>query len=517
MNLLERSEKWAAEGAWDKIIERLRASPSVPKSPELTLALTKAYLQKAQENPQYYWEAQRVLDEGSHTSYWFHNYYQGLIDLRLGRPFQALEDLSEFWSWGPQHGNYQNWPELWEEAVSCISLPKPEPTFRESVESAWATFLEREAEFEALVASAENSHAFKQVDDWLFNVFWPAKLGVWVTFTRHEGEPTLLVWEKKPWVDGRTVEEELELLGTSFESDLLCWQYVLDCAPQSVRDRWHLHAGHFPDPEAHLEWICDEMYPATSVKFRLCGSDPNHLELWLYCQALGYAVEFYPEDAQAYLEDLVTRLLGEMTAYRYLKTIRIKSEPFPKARPLTELPAVLAALGITEETEPIRIAPMMERVFKRVRQPTVRTEVQTNVTRIPQLVQEYRKKKHYIFERLLRYGIVAGFLVCNRTDTAPFAPNEEKYLQQKLEAYFAEHAGERVLRVFGYAHSDTTLYLDVFAWDLPNFLVIAKAFFREHTEWCGGFHTYTQEAWLIVLSEATRSPDVVTVPPLVAE
>ena len=37
MNLLERSEKWAAEGAWDKIIERLRASPSVPKSPELTL------------------------------------------------------------------------------------------------------------------------------------------------------------------------------------------------------------------------------------------------------------------------------------------------------------------------------------------------------------------------------------------------------------------------------------------------------------------------------------------------
>ena len=137
-------------------------------------------------------------------------------------------------------------------------------------------------------------------------------------------------------------------------------------------------------------------------------------------------------------------------------------------------------------------------------------------TCIPKLLEEYRKKKHYIYERLLSSGIVAGFLVSNRTDNNPFAPKEVNHLQQKLEAHLAEQAGERVLRVFGYAHSDTTLYLDVFAWDLPNFLVIAKAFFHEHTEWCGGFHTYTQEARLIVLSEATRSPDVVTVPPLVA-
>lgn len=129
-------------------------------------------------------------------------------------------------------------------------------------------------------------------------------------------------------------------------------------------------------------------------------------------------------------------------------------------------------------------------------------------TCIPKLLEEYRKKKHYIYERLLSSGIVAGFLVCNRTDNNPFAPKEVNHLRQKLESSLEEKAGPKALRLTGYAESDTTLYVDFFAWDLPSVLAAAKAFFSEHTEWCGGFHTYTQEARLIVLSEATRSPDV---------
>ena len=93
MKMLEQCQLWAEAGAWDKVITRLTKSPSVPKSPDLTLMLTKAYLQKAQENPKYYWDAQRVLDEGNHGAYWFHHYYHGLIDLRLGRAFQEMEDV----------------------------------------------------------------------------------------------------------------------------------------------------------------------------------------------------------------------------------------------------------------------------------------------------------------------------------------------------------------------------------------------------------------------------------------
>lgn len=137
-------------------------------------------------------------------------------------------------------------------------------------------------------------------------------------------------------------------------------------------------------------------------------------------------------------------------------------------------------------------------------------------TRIPKLLEEYRKKKNDVYKYLLSAGIVAGFFVCHRTDNTPFVANEVNDLCQKLDTYLAEHAGARALRVIGYAHSETAFYLDFFAWDLPSVLKVARAFFREHTEWRGGFHAYTRAARVIRLSETKPTAEAETVPPLVA-
>lgn len=518
MNLLERSEKWAAEGAWDKIIERLRASPSVPKSPELTLALTKALLQKAQQDPQYYAEAQRLLYNGSCLPYWAKHYYRGLISLRLGRPFGALDALSAFWKPGSSEEAYRDWIDLWNEAVSIISLPKLELTFRERVESVWATFLEREAEFEALVASAPHPNSTKRIDQWLFKLFNSADIGVRVTFMQRNGKPTLLVWCEQLQCHGRNYDDMLYRQESCFASDLLCWQYVLDCAPQSVRDRWHLHAGHFPMPVASVKWGFEGGVQSNEVEFRLLKDDNSgRLVIELFSEMYDYDEEvLYGEGLEGAFKLLLTKVVGELAAYRYLTTVVIRTKPLRHGLPLTGLPRTMAAMGLDFKLEPIDVLPMCTRRYKGCPEKILHTEKQSMTTRIPKLLEEYRKKKNDVYKYLLSAGIVAGFFVCHRTDNTPFVANEVNDLCQKLDAYLAEHAGARALRVIGYAHSETAFYLDFFAWDLPSVLKVARAFFREHTEWRGGFHAYTRAARVIRLSETKPTAEAETVPPLVA-